>query len=118
MADVILWRQTLDGHVVQREPGISDAPSPSEIISKFLGRKCYLVYKGPMHRQVKETVSHPTLHETSTAAYQDGYPLLITTKESLGKLQEVVELSALEDPRWTVGGITSKWTDEEVIMER
>ncbi|KAG9127316.1 hypothetical protein FRC07_014849 [Ceratobasidium sp. 392] len=115
VSDIEIWLSTgLNAYVAQSLS--PDGPSPSSLLSSFLGRNVLLVLKGPMRRAVETTSTHPDLD--AEVRFQDGFPLLLTTTESLAAVQERVRHSANGAEGWKVGGITSKWQSEELVMER
>jgi uncharacterized protein YcbX len=90
--------------------------SPSELLSSYFGRDVLLVLKGPKRRLAIPTLSHPEL--AADVRFQDGFPLLLATTESLAAVQEKVRLSASGMEGWKVGGITPRWQTEELVIER
>lgn len=85
-------------------------------MSSYLGREVLLVLKGPKRRMVDPTPTHPSL--AADVRFQDAFPLLLATTESLAVVQEKIRLSASGVEGWKVGGITSQWQTEELAMER
>ncbi|CAE6488842.1 unnamed protein product [Rhizoctonia solani] len=116
ISDVEIWRDTgLNAHVAESASPDSTA-SPSAILSSYLGRDVLLVLKGPKYRSARPTSTHPDLDVGFR--FQDGFPLLIATTESLAAVQEKVRRSADGEEEWKVGGITSQWQTDELVMER
>lgn len=75
--------------------------------------------KGPIHRHIEPTKVFPNLE--GVAQFQDGFPLFLTTMESLADLQGLVAHSAKgEDPKWRIGKMDSEaWRDGgRLRMER
>jgi len=114
VSDVAIWKNVTDAYVC--ESFDKSGPSPSELLSKYIGRPVVLVLKGPGSRPIRKTESHPTLE--GTAAFQDGYPLLLASTESLEGVQNCIRAAANGEGQFQVSGIDPKWKDEDVIMER
>src|SRR4051812_42221151 len=85
--DIKLWKSTVDGYICRTDNTLSPF-TPSTALSKFLGRDVHLVCKGPRQRSCPTTYAFPYLN--ASAVYQDAFPLLITSNESLDALQEKV----------------------------
>jgi hypothetical protein len=83
---------------------------PSSVLSEYCGRPVHLVYKGPRLRHAEATPSFPDL--AATFRFQDGYPLLILSEESV----EAVETKV----RDLVGvqGVADRWRTEKLNIER
>lgn len=110
--DIKLWGATdIDGYIVQSLSGAPDVPSL--MLSKYLGRDVRLVYKGPRPRPCERTFDFPKLD--ATAVYQDGYPLLLASVESLMDVREKVREFV---GKGTCGTERERWKDGEVEMER
>ncbi|KAG6380737.1 hypothetical protein JVT61DRAFT_5119 [Boletus reticuloceps] len=96
--DVELWDQNdIQGHICETASG----RSPSTILSEYIGYPVHLVVKGPR------------VPKLDTPAYfQDGYPLMLLSEESVGAVQERI--------RDMVGtaGVSDKWAEEELKVER
>ena len=109
MKNIIIWPgyDFLDGYICQSSVG---APSPSEILSKYIGRPVHLAYKGPLPRAVDATYDFPDLK--ADAFFQFMYPMLLLSEESM----EVIE----QKTRPLVGtqNIHKKWEDEKLTVER
>ncbi|KAG8736266.1 hypothetical protein FRC11_002742, partial [Ceratobasidium sp. 423] len=104
----------LEGYVVESSsPG--STVSPSALLSSYLGRDVLLLLKGSNRRPAIPTVTHPDLDVE--VRFQDGYPLLIATTESLASVQDKIRLSAGGAEGWQVGGISSQWQTDEFLME-
>ncbi|KAG9100078.1 hypothetical protein FS749_016347 [Ceratobasidium sp. UAMH 11750] len=115
ISDIEIWLDTgLNAYVAQSL--LPTDPSPSSLLSSFLGRDVLLVLKGPKGRAVETTSTHPNLD--AEVRFQDGFPLLLATTESLAAVQERVRHSANGVQGWKVGGITPRWQTEELVMER
>jgi uncharacterized protein len=75
-----------------------------------MGKEVHLVYKGPKPRVIDTTVRFPELK--ATAKYQDMYPLLVLSEESISPINEEL--------RKHVGtqGIKDTWKTDSVVIER
>ena len=95
-----------------------ESRSPSEILSDYFGRSVHLVMKGPRVRPCGPTDAFPDLK--ASAVFQDGYPFLVASEESLGEVGRVVSRFAQDDtPQGRIGGIDrDKWRDGGVNIER
>lgn len=96
----------MQGYICETTSG----PSPSTILSEYVGYPVHLVVKGPRVRNCPPTLRFPKLDVPSY--FQDGYPLLLVSEESVGAVQARI--------RDMVGiqGISEKWTEEELEVER
>jgi len=108
--DVKLWgREDIDGHICQAvRDGIDN--KPSRALSKYLEREVLLVVKGQKARPCLTTLEFPSLK--ATAMYQDGYPLLIASEESLVSVQERMRLEVGKQY------VSDRWAEDELVMER
>ncbi|KAI8980592.1 hypothetical protein BD414DRAFT_101261 [Trametes punicea] len=110
----------VDGYVVSStlDGPSSGSRTPSEILSAYFGRAVHLVMKGPRARECPPTHAFPDLRET--AKFQDGYPFLIVSEESLGEVRRVVSAFAQdESAEARIGGIDrERWKDGGVEIER
>jgi len=105
----------VDGYICEALPPTS--PSPSQILSKYFDRPVHLVMKGPRRRACDPTQTFPDLE--ASAVYQDGFPLLIASDESLEKVGDEIN-------RWasggvsgeSIGGIDDLWKTSRVPIER
>ncbi|KIO24191.1 hypothetical protein M407DRAFT_103277 [Tulasnella calospora MUT 4182] len=118
-----VWRSNNDGYVVQSlDPDATYGPdTPSETLSNFLGRNVLLVFKGPRLRWVAPTTNFPQLK--ATAAFQDGYPILVATDSSLEDIAKRVRSAANaegdgEDTFQIYGLDKEVWKEKEFAMER
>lgn len=103
---------TLDGYVCQSLPGHANA---SDELSRFFDFRVALVIKGPRRRAVDSTPSFPSLHEDTSVLFQDGYPVLLVSEESL----EEVERRTWELARQGASDrVDPKWKQERVVMQR
>lgn len=107
LTDIILWSVPVDGYICQ---SVNGKPSPSDILSKYLGREVHLAYKGPRPRSVDKTYDFPQLN--ATAKYQDGYPLMVFSEENVKAVDEKIK------PLVGTQGIDRRWEDERVLVER
>jgi uncharacterized protein YcbX len=112
--DTQIWKDTTDAYVCRSiEPASTD---PSVAFSRYLGKDVLLVYKGPATRHLGGTDDFPSLK--GSAVFQDGYPILVATEESLIDVQQKVALSASgDDERWALKGVSGEWKGE-IVMER
>jgi len=108
LTDIIIWSVPVDGYICQ---SVNGAPSsPSDILSKYLGKKVHLVYKGPQPRSVDKTYEFPELK--ATVKYQDGYPLMVFSEENVKAVEEKIR------PLVGTQGIDRRWEDGRVLIER
>ncbi|GJE89452.1 hypothetical protein PsYK624_055530 [Phanerochaete sordida] len=111
----LFGRSTSDAYIIK--PLSPADPAPSAVLSSFLGRAVHLVVKGPTPRYCKPTQAFPTLE--ATAVFQDGYPVLIASEESLEAVAAAVNNAARPDAPEKVGGIDqARWQREKVPIER
>ena len=108
--------QGLNAYVAQSSMPDEPSGTPSTLLSSYLGREVLLVLKGPKRRTTGPTSSHPNL--AADVRFQDAFPLLLATTESLAAVQEKVRLSASGVEGWKVGGITPQWQTDELVIER
>ncbi|KAF9644632.1 hypothetical protein BDM02DRAFT_888505 [Thelephora ganbajun] len=105
----------VDGYICQALHPASS--SPSEVLSKYFGRPVHLVMKGPKRRACFQTQTFPNLD--ASAVYQDGFPLLVASDESLEKVgDEVNRWASGEVDGETIGGIDDLWKTSRVPIER
>ncbi|KAI0714592.1 MOSC N-terminal beta barrel domain-containing protein [Earliella scabrosa] len=92
--------------------------SPSEILSQYFGRPVHLVMKGPRTRECPTTHAFPDLK--ASAWFQDGFPFLVASEESLEEVGRVVSAYAQdESPEGSIGGIDrARWKGGAVNIER
>ncbi|GBE77201.1 hypothetical protein SCP_0100730 [Sparassis crispa] len=111
-----LWGTIIDGYICQSLP--PSTLSPSTILSTYFGRPVHLVMKGPQPRECAPTLGVPGLQ--ATTLFQDGFPLLIASEESLQRLQERIHTAAVKSPEEVhIGGLDhARWRDGELPMER
>lgn len=112
-------------------------PTPSQVLSDYLGRDVHLVMKGPTRRISPPTTAFPELeanvdfqvryiglvdHEDANMqGHQDGYPILVASVESLNAVENAIRRAASRGP--TEGGKIpgidrGRWHDGELEMER
>jgi uncharacterized protein len=94
-------------------------PSPSQVLSDYLDRDVYLVMKGPTRRACPPTAAFPELR--ANTQFQDGYPLLVASEESLDAVEMAVHRAASCGPTegGKIGGIDrGRWYDGELEIER
>lgn len=105
----------VDGYICQAVD--STSPSPSEILSKYIGRPVHLVMKGPKYRACDATQTFPDL--VASALFQDGFPLLVTSEESLKNVGDEVNrwASGPVDGK-SIGGIDDMWKTSRIPIER
>ncbi|PAV22641.1 cysteine ase [Pyrrhoderma noxium] len=110
LENIELWGQNdLDGYICQSiRQETRDVPSRT--LSQFLGCEVLLVLKGPRPRSCSPTTDFPSL--SANTFYQDGYPLLVASEESLIAVQERL--------RGEVGkqGVAARWSSDDLVMER
>jgi hypothetical protein len=70
----------------------------------------YLIYKGPRARPIVATAEFPELK--ATAVYQDGYPLLLLSEESMGDVNKEIK------DRVGTQGISETWKEDDVVIRR
>ncbi|KAF9245643.1 hypothetical protein BU15DRAFT_40911, partial [Melanogaster broomeanus] len=105
--DVELWaKKDIEGYICETVTG----QSPSTLLSEYIGYPVHLVVKGPRVRICPPTLRFPKLDAPSY--FQDGYPLLLMSEESVNAVQERI--------RDMVGiqGVGEKWEKEELVVER
>ncbi|KAF5385103.1 hypothetical protein D9615_001042 [Tricholomella constricta] len=103
-----IFHQTVDGYVGQiLSPSSASA---SDILSLYFGKPVHLVYKGPRAREVDTTHAFPELKATSV--FQDMYPVLVLSKESMGEVEREL--------RGRIGqqGIAEAWREAPVELRR
>jgi len=102
--------KNIDGYICQALPAPSASQTASSIMSKYFDRPVQLVYKGPRARICVPTLDFPNLD--ASLRYQDGYPLLILSEESVEAAEKEV--------RKYVGtqGVEARWNDDKLVIER
>jgi hypothetical protein len=106
---ILFGAYDIDGYICGRS-NQPNSESPSSILSKFLGRPVNLSYKGPRPRVCKPTQTFPALD--ATISYQDGYPLLFLSEESVAEVERQL--------RGYVGvqGVEERWREDNLVIER
>ena len=105
----------VDGYICEALDPAS--PSPSEVLSEYFGRPVHLVVKGPKRRTCNPTQTFPDLD--ASAVYHDGFPLLVTSDESLEKVGEEINRWADGEVNGeSIGGIDDMWKTSRVPIER
>jgi len=104
-----LFGSHIDGYVCGTS-ALSNSETISSVLSKFLGRSVCLSYKGPRPRACDPTLMFPALE--ATIRYQDGYPLLVLSEESVAEVERQV--------KGYVGmhGIEERWKEDKLEIER
>ncbi|KXN90106.1 MOSC domain-containing protein 1, mitochondrial [Leucoagaricus sp. SymC.cos] len=110
LKDIVIWPgyEPLDGYICQSS--VKGAPSPSEVLSKYIGRPVHLTYKGPLPRAIDATYDFPDLK--ATAYFQDMYPLLLMSEENAQAVEEQIR------PLVGTQGIERRWEDATFKIER
>ncbi|KZS93039.1 hypothetical protein SISNIDRAFT_466407 [Sistotremastrum niveocremeum HHB9708] len=127
---VTIWKDVTDAYICESlKPGAtatfwsrtrnlfypnSSPQSPSSILSQYFGFSVHLIYKGPTPRKVQATTTHADLPSFSTAVFQDGYPLLVASTESLSAVQTQLRTLAMQDN----SPFDVQWRDKPIPMER
>ncbi|KAH9923163.1 armadillo-type protein [Epithele typhae] len=113
---------TVHGFIIQGIicSSIDDKPrrTPSEILSQYFKKPVHLVMKGPKRRRCPPTTAFPDLDESSL--FQDAYPFLVASEESLEEVTRVVQSFAQDtSPEARIGGLDrGRWSSGMVPMER
>jgi len=107
--DLFTYRN-IDGYICQAFPSPLKSQTASSILSKYFERPVHLVFKGPRARTCQPTLDFPNLD--ASLHYQDGYPLLILSEESVKAAEREV--------RGYVGvqGVGENWKDDKLVVER
>jgi uncharacterized protein len=106
-----MWGKVdIDGYICESATPNSSGRSPSAILSEYFGRPVHLTVKGNKPRACDPTDSFPALK--ATAWYQDQFPLLVLSEESIDVLHEEI--------RSRVGtlGIEDQWSERQFVIER
>lgn len=113
--DCSVFTLTVDGYICQAlDPS---SPSPSEVLSKYFDRPVHLVMKGPKRRTCNATRTFPDLD--ASAVFQDMFPLLVASDESIEKVGDEVNYWANgEGDGESIGGIDDSWKTSRVAIER
>ncbi|KAF8879232.1 MOSC N-terminal beta barrel domain-containing protein [Mucidula mucida] len=105
--EVTLWGSTIDSRVCEAVNSTTDATA---ILSAYFGKPVYLVYKSQRPRVCDPTDAFPVLK--ATTVYQDGYPILFLSEESMGVIED--------ETRGQVGiqGVDESWRKNRMVIER
>ncbi|KAM5538345.1 hypothetical protein V8D89_007947 [Ganoderma adspersum] len=97
------------------DPG---ARTPSAILSQYFGQPVHLVMKGPRVRSCPPTHAFPDLK--ASAVFQDGYPFLVASEESLDEVGRVIgAYAASESPEAQIGQLDrDRWRAGDIKIER
>ncbi|KAF5357435.1 hypothetical protein D9757_013329 [Collybiopsis confluens] len=115
--DIDVWGTTCDGFICESVSTKPSSQTPSAILSEYFDRPVHLAVKGTSPRKCVPTDAFPELE--ATAVYQDGYPLLVLSEESMDILQEAIRGRVAEDGNPNaVAGIGENWRTEELLIER
>ncbi|KAJ3809336.1 hypothetical protein F5876DRAFT_44078 [Lentinula aff. lateritia] len=106
--NIALWGHEVDGFICENQN--SSGRTPSTILSEYFGRSVHLTVKGNKPRPCDPTDSFPGLK--ATTLYQDGYPLLVLSEESIDVLHEEIR------SRVGMQGIADQWSKQEFVIER
>ncbi len=105
-----MGREDIDGHICRTVNDNGGGDIPSRTLSEYFRREVLLVAKGQKARPCRPTFEFPTLK--ATAKYQDGYPLLIASEESLLSVQKRIRLEVARQC------VSDRWEEEDLVMER
>ncbi|KAJ7269364.1 hypothetical protein B0H12DRAFT_34540 [Mycena haematopus] len=103
---VKMWHIPFDAYICEA----LSSSSPSDILSSYFRKPVHLVYKGYQPRPVDPTPAHPKLK--ATAVFQDCYPLMVLSQESMARIEEELRGHVGEQ------GIDQRWRDESLVIER
>ena len=94
------------------------ARTPSAILSQYFGQPVHLVMKGPRVRPCPPTHAFPALK--ASAVFQDGYPFLVASEESLEEVGRVIgAYAASESPEAQIGQLDrERWRTGDIKIER
>ena len=94
------------------------ARTPSAILSQYFGQPVHLVMKGPRVRPCPPTHAFPDLR--ASAVFQDGYPFLVASEESLEEVGRVIGAYATsENPEAQIGHLDrERWRTGDIKIER
>ena len=107
--DISVWSDKVDGYICQSKDS-SDPFAPSQILSRDFNKDVHLIYKGPRPRPCQPTLDFPELN--ASAVFQDGYPLLVASEESLKAIQEQIK------GQIGVQGVDEHWAQDDLEMTR
>ncbi|KAF9257079.1 hypothetical protein L218DRAFT_910811 [Marasmius fiardii PR-910] len=109
----LMGRLAIDGYICQETSDGSEAYDPktvSETLSAYFGRPVHLVLKGNSPRPCLPSTNFPDF--ISTALYQDMYPLLFLSEESMAEVDREVQ------SRVGTSQIDERWNTDKVAIER
>jgi hypothetical protein len=98
---------SMDGYICQHP--INGSTTPSDIMSKYIGKPVHLIYKGPTPRAAEPTHEFPDLKAFSN--YQDLYPIMMLSEENLAAVEEKAR------PLVGMQGVSEKWKDATLKIE-
>ena len=98
----------LDGYIC--EAISSDKGTASAILSQYFEKPVHLVLKGPRPRSINPTPAFPDL--VATAKYQDMYPLLILSAESMIAIDDEVRKNM------DTLNVDKEWGKKSIVIER
>lgn len=108
----------MDGYICESTSGGHGTASAT--LSKYFERPVHLVFKGPRPRSVDPTTAFPDL--VATAKYQDMYPLLILSEESMTAIEQELRahVNTLKkvDERWKADSssiVIERWASCQVM---
>ncbi|KAI0686817.1 MOSC N-terminal beta barrel domain-containing protein [Cytidiella melzeri] len=113
----LFGKTNIDGYVCQSID--STQPSPSDFLSNYMGKDVHLIMKGPTIRPCRPTALFPNLK--ASGVFQDGYPLLVASEESLTAVSKAIRDAATgaSESLGNIGGIDhDRWKDGHIEMER
>ena len=92
--------------------------TPSRILSQYFGQPVHLVMKGPRVRPCPPTHAYPDLK--ASAVFQDEYPLLVASEESLKEVGRAIgAYAASESPEARIGQFDrERWRAGDIKIER
>lgn len=103
-----MWGNEIDSRICEKcSPGPRSA---SEIMSVYFGKPVHLVVKSKKPRICSPTENFPELK--ASAVFQDGYPLLFITEESMGVIEEAIQAQVGK------AGVEERWKKERLVVER
>jgi len=98
----------VDGYICE---AINEAKgTASATLSKYFEKPVHLVYKGSLPRKIAPTTSFPDLD--ATAKYQDMYPMLVLSEESMAAVENELQSHI------GTQGIDERWRTDKVPIER
>ncbi|KAG6899817.1 hypothetical protein C0993_006518 [Termitomyces sp. T159_Od127] len=109
--DLTLFSDALDGYIGRTLP-LSAPSRASAIASLYFGKPVHIVYKGPRPRPASTTARHPSLD--AATVFQDGYPLLVMSRESMDELGAEVRGRVGADGM----GVGEEWREGRVEIRR